>query len=423
MKHTEFKKKFNDLSSDSILRDQVYTLNFPSEQFEASYDLLGLHKFVEKQNQDWNNSELNFNPRFRESMDFFSSLLNNIEAVIIEDRFRNENQIHSNIIMMLGRIRNTIMLSNSPKTLFLSVLNKNHPELFDGAFDGFTANIQQRSIPNKQYLKGLILATNYEMQDIDTLSLKESEEMSFIDIRRKFDEENNESGERFEDFFETTQKNSIEEIGKLKAIQEEWNNNFSKVFDEWTARAETEMGKSKAAATKLLKKSMQSKIDLEQTYREQMKFQVPAEYWKQRGTELNNEGHKFMRWLIALVMIGASMLFALLWLCPEDMLISIFSKEPIRAIRWSIIFITFISFLFFGIQAVKKAMFSSFHLARDAEEREKLTMFYLSLIKDTTITQEDRSLVLQSLFSRADTGMLKDDGNPTMPGLFDKIKV
>ena len=85
-------------------------------------------------------------------------------------------------------------------------------------------------------------------------------------------------------------------------------------------------------------------------------------------------------------------------------------------------FYNFYIISFFGIQALKKAMFSSFHLARDAEEREKLTVFYLSLIKDTTITQEDRSLILQSLFSRAETGMLKDDGNPTMPGIFDKIK-
>ena len=67
-------------------------------------------------------------------------------------------------------------------------------------------------------------------------------------------------------------------------------------------------------------------------------------------------------------------------------------------------------------------MFSSFHLARDAEERERLTLFYLSLIKDATISQEDRNLVLQSLFSRSDTGMLKDEGSPTMPGIFEKFK-
>jgi len=422
MKHSEFKKKFSEVPSDSILRDQVYTLKIPTENFEASYDLLGLHKFTEQQIQNWNNPESNFNPKFEESKNFFSSLLEAIERSIVDDKFRNDDEIHRNIVMTLSRVKTTIMLSNSSRTIFLSVINKNHPELFNGAFDGLINNIQQRSIISKQYLKGVLLATNYEIQDLDTFSFKDSEEESFTNIKKKFEEEYHESNEKFEELFEETSKNSIEEIGKLKTIQEQWESNFTNIFNEWISTVESEMRTGRINSIKLLKKSMKAKIDLEQTYREQMKFQVPAEYWKQRGDDLNSEGHKFMYWLIGLVAIGTTMLFILLWLCPEDMLLSIFSKDPVRAIRWSIIFITFISFLFFGIQALKKAMFSSFHLARDAEEREKLTMFYLSLIKDTTITQEDRSLILQSLFSRADTGMLKDDGNPTMPGLFDKIK-
>ena len=60
-------------------------------------------------------------------------------------------------------------------------------------------------------------------------------------------------------------------------------------------------------------------------------------------------------------------------------------------------------------------MFSSFHLARDAEERHTLTFFYLALLKDTEVKDEDRKLILQSLFSRTDTGLLKEDSGPTMP--------
>ena len=60
-------------------------------------------------------------------------------------------------------------------------------------------------------------------------------------------------------------------------------------------------------------------------------------------------------------------------------------------------------------------MLSSFHLARDAEERHTLTFFYLALLKDTEVKDKDRELILQSLFSRADTGLLKEDSSPTMP--------
>lgn len=60
-------------------------------------------------------------------------------------------------------------------------------------------------------------------------------------------------------------------------------------------------------------------------------------------------------------------------------------------------------------------MFSSLHLARDSEERHTLTYFYLALLNETTITEDDRKLILQSLFSRSDTGLLKEDSGPTMP--------
>jgi len=60
-------------------------------------------------------------------------------------------------------------------------------------------------------------------------------------------------------------------------------------------------------------------------------------------------------------------------------------------------------------------MFSSFHLARDCEERHTLTYFYLSLLKDSKVENSDRPLIMQSLFSRADTGLLKEDSAPTMP--------
>jgi hypothetical protein len=420
MKNSDFILGFNNLPNDNILRDQVYTIKIPSENFEITYDLIGLHKFVEEQNENWNKINILTNSRFKASINFFSKLLVIIESSITNTK--SDSDKNREILRTISNIQNTILLSNSQKTIFLVKLYNKYPVLIDGAFDCLIQNIQSIKLPDYNYLKGVLLATNYEIQDIDVLLLREGEEISFSEIRNKFVEDNNESREKFEEIFNDSKKSASKEIESLKKIKEKWDESFFKMFDEWTLKAEKEMNKSQETAIKLLKKSLQSKIELEQTYREQMKFQVPAEYWKQRANELNIEGHKFMKWLITIVFIGALLLFTLLWISPEDMLESIFSKSPVRAIRWSIIFITFISFLFFGIQALKKAMFSSFHLARDAEEREKLTLFYLSLIKDTTITQEDRSLVLQSLFSRAETGMLKDDGNPTMPSIFDKIK-
>ena len=103
---------------------------------------------------------------------------------------------------------------------------------------------------------------------------------------------------------------------------------------------------------------------------------------------------------------------------PDEIYTSFFADDKSAAIRWSIIYVTFISFMAFCIRAITKVMFSSFHLARDSEERNTLTYFYLSLLNDSKVEKEDRQLIMQSLFSRADTGLLKDDSGPTMPNDF-----
>ena len=105
----------------------------------------------------------------------------------------------------------------------------------------------------------------------------------------------------------------------------------------------------------------------------------------------------------------------ILWATPEQIYTSWFSSDKSAAIRWSIVYVTLISFMAFCIRAVTKVMFSSFHLARDCEERHTLTYFYLSLLKDSKVDDKDRQLIMQSLFSRAETGLLKDDSSPTMP--------
>lgn len=65
---------------------------------------------------------------------------------------------------------------------------------------------------------------------------------------------------------------------------------------------------------------------------------------------------------------------------------------------------------------------STYHLYRDAQERKQLTYLYLSLKKESDIPDADRHIILQSLFSRADTGLLKEDSSPTMPsGVLEKI--
>src|SRR5690606_11581508 len=121
--------------------------------------------------------------------------------------------------------------------------------------------------------------------------------------------------------------------------------------------------------------------------------------------------------IISVSLLFAFPIYLLLWHTPADLMESIFNGDKGAAIRWSIVFVIFISIYFIIARALLKFMFSNYHLARDAEERENLTYLYLSMIEKGAIDKEERKIILQSLFSRADTGLLKEDSAPTMPNI------
>lgn len=101
---------------------------------------------------------------------------------------------------------------------------------------------------------------------------------------------------------------------------------------------------------------------------------------------------------------------------PEAFSHSLLKGDPL-AIRGIIILATIISFGAYLIRLFVKMTLSSFHLERDSEEREQLTHVYLALVNENKIDKSERDFILQSLFSRADTGLLGNDSGPTMPGI------
>ena len=71
-----------------------------------------------------------------------------------------------------------------------------------------------------------------------------------------------------------------------------------------------------------------------------------------------------------------------------------------------------------------KSSFSSFHLSRDYRERFQLTNVFLALLHDGDVKCDDqvKQIVMQSLFSRSDTGLLKGEHSFAMPGVSELLK-
>ena len=156
---------------------------------------------------------------------------------------------------------------------------------------------------------------------------------------------------------------------------------------------------------------------LEALYREKLRLEMPAKYWNERASKLRWQSRFWIGLLIVLVAISVGVVVSLLKSISADEMLHIFEDSG-RAIKWSVLLVTMLSLLAFGVRVISKLAFSAFHLMRDAEEREQLVYVYLALTKENKegTDAESRKLILQSLFSRADTGLLKDDASPTMPG-------
>lgn len=205
-------------------------------------------------------------------------------------------------------------------------------------------------------------------------------------------------------------------------------NNFDTQIDDAEVKLETTIEKytnwltnTQESFKTFDEQSKQTITDKEELYDKMLQLKAPTKYWSERAEQLRKEGKKWSYWLISCSVIAVIILTLILYFISDGTLKELYERTGL-AIRWSIVFITLISFLAYGIRTFAKLMFSTYHLARDAEERKQLTYVYLALVEEKAIDDTERHLVLQSLFSRADSGLLKNDTSPTMPGnILDKL--
>ncbi|MHC0443240.1 DUF6161 domain-containing protein [Flavobacterium sp. 3-210] len=402
------------LKSDAAIeiKDSQFTLRFPISNFENTYNISTLYRYVKDQIKKWDQHEA-LPSDLLKSKNYFGTILTRIEQLI--EMMQNGNPSHQYITELQSSISTydyeKMMPADSSEASFLISAFKESAKLFDAAYSYFVGRINHTSLSNKEYFKGIIMGILFELRESPSINSSSHDRSSFNSLKTRVEKYVSDSDKELKELLEDGESKIdffVKTSDKIKKDdQEKLNKWFS--LNQITAKAFSE-------------EVNEERKNIEQTYKELLQLQAPAQHWKETSQNLLAEGHMFMRGLFALILLGGFSLYILLWKTPESMLASFFSDDKAAAIRWSIVFITFISIIFFGIQSLRKAMFSSFHLARDAQEREKLTMYYLSLIKEGAVGDDDKKLILQSLFSRADSGLLKEDSSPTMPGIIEKLR-
>lgn len=199
-------------------------------------------------------------------------------------------------------------------------------------------------------------------------------------------------------------------IGKveneLSAEIAQYRNDKTQFIDVWNKRLED------------LRLEHQGELtDIEKTFKEFMRLAVPVEVWKGKQDDYTKRAWVWTGATMATVAVILGSIFVVFRFFPPVIVIDNVADYS-SAARWAVMSGLGIGSLIFLLRHFLKLTLSSFHMARDAEERSVLTRFYLSLIKEKALEPDKESelkaVVMNALFARVDTGLLKGDG-PTMP--------
>lgn len=189
--------------------------------------------------------------------------------------------------------------------------------------------------------------------------------------------------------------------------------------EEESARAEraskftAALERFKQAEDELVASNQNRIAELEKLYREKLRLEGPVQYWRELYAKHSRAGKC---WMTAAVAIGAAYVVGMI--CVAFILLGAAEAagvEWLRGLRGIFVLLIGASVGLYLINQLVRLGMSALHLAQDAQEREQLTHVFLALSAEQKMTNDERLLAYQAIFSRADTGLLKGDNGPTLP--------
>lgn len=404
-------------NKDWFIEKAVYSFPFRSSTGELTKrGLTSIYRYVLYQISGFKEFGSDLPAELKSSLSYFEALRDGIVSFFNTYHTHGQQQLESQWSQLMSRLSqrlrgegNKLMDFDSEETHFLVSLKKENSSFVFGAIQLLCS--EPISNPERsENLIGAIRAYNYKFEEKSGVgSKKNSEKISLGILRSSFQKIIDEIEAKHLQHIDSENEKATEYSKSIDLLKE----TKEKLFEEWYSKS--------LEKYKNLSNSIETrKSELETTYEELLRLKKPAEYWNTRAAKLKKDGKKYLEQLMWLISIGGILIFYLLWKVPDGLMLNIFRGEA-SAIKWTLLYITMISFVIFGIKTLAKITYSSFHLARDAEEREQLTYVYLSLKNESGVEEKDRQIILQSLFSRSDTGLLKDDSSPTMPGIIDSV--
>lgn len=265
-----------------------------------------------------------------------------------------------------------------------------------GLKDGISTTRTNSKSVSVDYLEGVFTAFAY-LKIVDNPSkFSKKELLTFSDAVNKAIDNYNELDSEYIRSFHEQELRILDREESVRQDIENLENNAKEYFDNRNIRCE----------------------ELETLYREKLMLQGPAEYWSAMEEDYTKKGKRWLWASVVCSVVVIGILLLIIWLVPN-----LFSDGThwIDVFKNSAIITVIASIAIYTLRVMVKMSMSSYHLARDAKEREQLAYFYLALKDNDGVTDKERAIVLNALFSRSETGLLKGDSSPTMSG--DVLKI
>ena len=210
--------------------------------------------------------------------------------------------------------------------------------------------------------------------------------------------------------YQTTSDNVMETIKSITKEKDDFANYMKEQkeqYQEWFSNTSTQINDFREEHANKL-------ANIEKTYEEKLKVEEPAKFMLEQSEKYMKS---FRWWCVAILGLIVFLLVLLgLIISPQvefnDKLITFKFLSKEMPVYSSIILLAMISLVVYILRIFIKMAISSKHLMEEYKQKYSLTYFYLSLINNGNIEDEKtKNMILASLFSKADTGLIKNDSS------------
>lgn len=324
-----------------------------------------VHQLWQNYNQLWNSITQSINnARQRVDQPDFQNYINQIDSYC-QPTYHNNSLLHSSspTAIFLDNLKKEKPLVAACAACYLLGLgiNPQLPHSIEGAFEAL------------KFREGITSNIDTERQRLEELS------KSFYDVREGYQNDLNEL------------QNEFETIAKaIESARSEQQSKFDKLVEDSESKLK----------------------DIQETYDKKLSLQSSVTYWKD----------KYKRHLIfSCVFAIVATLSALLGLYFIRLQFNEVLKQTVEAtvqntkaeyLRIGMVIIV-ATFVLWFVRIIVRILLSHLHLGSDANERVTMIQTYLALLREGNSLQEnEKQLILQTLFRPSADGIVKDDGAP-----------